>query len=155
MAAYRYAGFWRRTLAACLDVAMVASLVTCGLLSWSGLTGHTDTWSAPATPALLVTVSIIAFISGLLLDSLMRGTPGKLLMACHVVDADTGKRIGMARALLRGLAMGLSLLLLGLGFARIAWDRKKQGLHDRLARTLVVIDDEGLLSLDELAGNTG
>ncbi|MDH5300760.1 MAG: RDD family protein [Gammaproteobacteria bacterium] len=84
------------------------------------------------------------------------GTPGKLLMRCHVVDADTGKLITPAKAVIRYLAYFLSLLPFGLGFFWILWDKRKQGFHDKIAKTVVVVEhehwqvDESQKSLDQL-----
>lgn len=78
------------------------------------------------------------------------GTPGKLLMGCEMVDARSGQHLSLRQALLRYMAYGLSLLPLGLGFFWIAFDPRKQGLHDRLAGTLVVREDESDLSLAQL-----
>ena len=68
-------------------------------------------------------------------------TPGKILFECRVVDARTGRPPGWARATVRYLCYFVSLVPLGLGFLWIAWDKRKQGWHDKLAGTLVVVED--------------
>ncbi|MBI5040765.1 MAG: RDD family protein [Gammaproteobacteria bacterium] len=80
-----------------------------------------------------------------------QGTPGKLLLGCRIVDARSGGRPQVWQVLVRLLGYALSALPLGLGFLWIIWDRRHQGWHDKLARTLVVEDDESRLSLHQLA----
>ena len=47
-------------------------------------------------------------------------------------------RISFPRALGRYLGKVLSAFLLCIGFLMVAWTRRKQGLHDLLANTLVL-----------------
>jgi uncharacterized RDD family membrane protein YckC len=80
----------------------------------------------------------------------LRGTPGQLLMGCRVVPAGTGRRLSLARALLRALAAAGSVLPLGLGVLWVAWDPRKQAWHDKMVDSLVVLEDESRLSMEEL-----
>ena len=152
LAATRYAGFWRRLAAWLLDAILVAAVFTCALLVWSGITGHQSAWDSPATPALIASVAGSAFILGIWLNARLQGTPGKLLMGCLVVDAGTGRRISLGKSLRRSLALLLSALPAGLGFLAIGWSSQRQGLHDRLAGTRVVIEDDAHKSAARLAG---
>ena len=86
----------------------------------------------------------------IVLWALLGATPGKFLLECRVVDARTGRRPGWLRASVRYLCYFVSLLPLGLGFLWIAWDRRKQGWHDKLAGTLVVVEDLVSESMEEL-----
>jgi uncharacterized RDD family membrane protein YckC len=63
-------------------------------------------------------------------------TPGKWLMGLVVVQTN-GKRLKLGRALLRWLGYWLSGILF-LGFLWVLLDSRRQGFHDKLARTLVV-----------------
>ena len=67
-----------------------------------------------------------------------QATLGKRLLGLRVVDAQ-GQRLGVARALLRHLAAGLSWLSLNLGHA-LAAVPPHLALHDRLSGTRVVAD---------------
>ncbi len=84
------------------------------------------------------------------------GTPGKLLMGCQVVDADTHGPITTKQAIIRYLGYYVSIFSLMLGFLWIAWDKRKQGFHDKMANTVVVFDtsivrdDESQKSLRQL-----
>lgn len=64
-------------------------------------------------------------------------TPGKMKAGVKIVATD-GSSIGVGRAILRFIGYIVSAIILGLGFLMIAWDEKKQGLHDKIASTLVI-----------------
>ena len=153
-AAPDYAGFWRRLGAWLLDIVLAWSAFVCALLVWSGLTGHAEPWDAPATPVVIGASALGFFILGRCLDAWLLGTPGKHLQGCLVIDARSGRNMSCRQSLWRGLAMLLAVLPAGLGIFRIGWNRRKQGLHDKLAGTVVIMEDEAHLSLAELAAVT-
>lgn len=64
-------------------------------------------------------------------------TPGKMAMGIRIVAADGGP-IGLGRAIIRYLGFFVSAAILYLGFIMIAFDGRKQGLHDKIAGTFVV-----------------
>lgn len=64
-------------------------------------------------------------------------TPGKMAMGIKIAAADGGP-IGLGRAIIRYLGYMVSSLLLGLGHLMIAFDGRKQGLHDKIAGTFVI-----------------
>ncbi|MCK5330925.1 MAG: RDD family protein [Candidatus Marinimicrobia bacterium] len=65
-------------------------------------------------------------------------TPGKIVLKMIIVDARTGRAPSKGQLIGRYFAYYLSLLPLGLGFLWIAWDKRKQGWHDKLAGTVVI-----------------
>lgn len=69
---------------------------------------------------------------------LMNGqTPGKMVLGLRVVSVD-GKPLDWSKAAIRYVGMVVSGLILGIGFIMVAFDSKKQGLHDKIAGTVVV-----------------
>lgn len=78
---------------------------------------------------------------GLAYHSLMTGmygwTLGKRLLGMRVVG-DGRAPPGVVRGVVRAATQLASLVSLGLVFLWICWDRDRQGLHDKLAGTLVV-----------------
>jgi uncharacterized RDD family membrane protein YckC len=72
----------------------------------------------------------------------LRGqTPGKMVFRAKVVKMEDGSPPGLSRALTRWVLPAVaSLIPLGalLVYAWLLWDRRRQGLHDKVARTLVV-----------------
>lgn len=84
------------------------------------------------------------------------GTPGKLLLGCQIVDADSGEPMMKKQALIRYLGYFLSIISFMIGFLWIAWDKRKQGFHDKVANTVVLYNsnvgvlDESQKTLDQL-----
>ncbi len=74
-------------------------------------------------------------------------TPGKRLLGCRVIHLN-GTPIGWWSAFERfgGYAAGLATGLLG--FLEIFWDANRQGVHDRIAGTVVVRTRGGHVTLD-------
>ncbi len=66
-------------------------------------------------------------------------TPGKRLLGLRVVRLD-GQPLTIGPALLRYVGYWLSLAILFLGYAWIIIDKRRQGWHDKLARTVVIYD---------------
>ena len=64
-------------------------------------------------------------------------TIGKRAMGIKVVR-DDGKALDYAEAVVRYLGYIISAIPFGLGFLWVIWDKKKQGWHDKIAKTLVV-----------------
>jgi uncharacterized RDD family membrane protein YckC len=65
-------------------------------------------------------------------------TPGMMLFGMHLVRDADGSPPGFGRSILRYVGYFVSSLLLFIGFIWVAFDRKKQGWHDKLAGTVVV-----------------
>jgi uncharacterized RDD family membrane protein YckC len=146
-----YAGFGRRLVAFMIDfaigvgawLALIAAVtfVIAGVLLAAG--GKTVDTFAQAIPGW---VSWTYYGLGLVMTwlyytlaeaSRWQGTVGKLALGIKVTD-DTGARISWPRANARYWAKLLSFLMAGVGFLMIAFTDRHQGLHDMLARTLVI-----------------
>jgi len=69
--------------------------------------------------------------------TLANRTIGKSLMGLQVVPLKGG-RIGLVRAIVRYLGYIVSIIPLFFGFLWILFSRKRQGWHDKIARTCVV-----------------
>lgn len=65
-------------------------------------------------------------------------TPGKWLLRMRIVDQKTYKKPTNKQFIVRYLSYFVSTVPLGLGFFAVAWDKKKQGWHDKIAGTLVI-----------------
>lgn len=98
---------------------------------------HTGNWhGASVILALVPALYCILFEA-----SALSATPGKILCRLKVVTL-SGGRISLARAALRFVVKAfLSFPLLYIGVLMVAFTRRKQGLHDLLARTLVIRQD--------------
>ena len=82
-------------------------------------------------------VTIWWVYTAVLLSSPWQATVGLKVCGLRVVDYN-GRRITFGRATGRYFASFLSVVLLCVGFLMIAWTRRRQGLHDFMANTLVV-----------------
>ena len=69
-------------------------------------------------------------------------TPGKIAVGLKIVDAATGGPPPLGRLVLRFFAYFVSAFPLYLGFLWAAFDRRKQGWHDKIARTVVINSED-------------
>jgi uncharacterized RDD family membrane protein YckC len=69
-------------------------------------------------------------------SSSWQGTPGKKILNLKVMD-EAGDRISFGVAFLRNICKFFSDIILGIGYIMVAFTRKKQGLHDWMAGTVV------------------
>jgi uncharacterized RDD family membrane protein YckC len=65
-------------------------------------------------------------------------TPGKMILNCEIVDAQTFKKPTHRQFIWRLFGYVLTGLTFGLGFMIAAFNRKKQTLHDYFATTIVI-----------------
>ena len=146
------AGFWRRLAAFALDSLMIALISTALIVSLFGLEflqqlqqakalGEYD-WRILALEQGLPAIWAIGFWC------LWMATPGKLLMDVRIVDANSIGPARLSQLVIRYLGYILSSLPLGLGFLWIAFDKRKQGWHDKLSKTRVIMQDDSLIPLE-------
>lgn len=132
----QYAGFWARTMATVIDNIWLYGLVYGALWFLAGpeifsqdadytMTRFSLEWVAP-----LVVVMVFWIVKS--------ATPGKMVFKMRIVDAQTLQPTTPLRLIVRYLAYFVSILPLGLGLIWVAWDKKKQGWHDKIAGTVVV-----------------
>ena len=94
-------------------------------------------------PPLWLNLLLLVIAAGTLAFWRCQGaTPGKIAIAARIVDAQTGQPPSTARLVVRLFAYVVSALPLYLGFLWIAFDRRKQGWHDKIAGTVVIPEDE-------------
>lgn len=145
-AAFRYAGLWRRLIAFVMDYltfVLVESVV------W-GVVAGVACISVPRLRAdaalfddLMYVIPWVEYLPVLWLyhaimeSSALMATAGKMALGIIVTDYQ-GARITFGRASGRFWAKALSLNTLCIGFLIIGLTKKKQGMHDMLASTLVV-----------------
>jgi uncharacterized RDD family membrane protein YckC len=131
-----YAGFWVRTAAAIIDfvVLSVAVVVMAGIvhLLYSG-TSNPDVATQAVMEPIAVLLPLVYFMVGW-----VRQTPGMAVFRLRVVRAQTGDRIDPGTAFVRALGLLISIDVLFLGVLWVAFDRRKQGWHDKFAGTIVV-----------------
>jgi uncharacterized RDD family membrane protein YckC len=130
-----YAGFWQRFGAFLIDG--MAIQVVFFILSFAVLFIAPEN-SVSAIKALNILIFIVVVAYEPLMESMRyQATIGKIAAGVKVTSLN-GEKISIARAFGRRFAMILSMLPLCLGFVVAAFSQKKQGLHDLLAKTVVV-----------------
>ena len=77
-------------------------------------------------------------IAVILLWKYYQATPGKMIFKATIVDARTGGKPSLRQLIIRYLGYIISTIPLCLGIFWVAFDKKKQGFHDKLANTVVV-----------------
>jgi uncharacterized RDD family membrane protein YckC len=115
-AALPRAGFWLRMVALLIDFLLIGTL------------------TQMRSPH-VVLVLLAAY--GAVLWKLKGATIGGIIFGIKVVRSD-GRPMEWTTALVRALACFFSLLVAGLGFIWIGFDKEKQGWHDKIAGTVVV-----------------
>jgi uncharacterized RDD family membrane protein YckC len=73
-------------------------------------------------------------------SSRSQATPGKVLMNLVVTDLE-GNKPTFARTTLRFFGKYISTLIIFIGFIMIGFTKKHQGLHDKIAGCLVLLQD--------------
>lgn len=122
-----YAGFWRRLAAWVIDAILLAII-------GSILNLLTDRRGVEGVISLLIGWVYYAVME----SSPRQATLGKMALSIVVTDIN-GRQLSFGRATGRYFAKILSTVILLIGFIMIAFTVKKQGLHDKLAETLVVV----------------
>jgi uncharacterized RDD family membrane protein YckC len=138
-----YAGFWIRVGAYLVDavvlmVVQLLLLIPSGIEMGSLLTQGMGSEGMPTSFWIsyfaMVAFGILYFV--LMESSKYQGTLGKLAFGLKVGN-DDGSKISFLQALGRYFAKIVSALILLIGFIMVAFDKKKQGLHDKMANTFV------------------
>lgn len=135
-----FAGFWKRLAATVVDIAVLLvvgfALVIIVPILIAPVAGLPDD--------VYILISIVVFwllvpwlYWSLTESSSKQATPGKTAMGIIVTDIE-GTRISFGRATNRYWAKVLSGVILFSGFIMIAFTTRKQGLHDVIAKCLVV-----------------
>ncbi len=145
-----YAGFWVRTGATLID-SILLLIVTLPILS--AIYGA-DYWESPPDKqgVLDVFFSYIFPVIAVIIFWIYRSaTPGKMALKLVIVDAKSRAKPSVSQFIKRYLAYFVSTLPFFLGMIWVGVDRKKQGWHDKLARTVVIRKDK--LKPNELEKN--
>lgn len=129
-----YIGFWPRVLASLVDsIVLMLAIVPIWLL-YRLVAGadQVDPVVRMMTDWGLMMAIVLAFWIA------AQATPGKMMVKGIIVDAETHQPVGFGRLALRYVAYYASIIPLMLGFFWVGWDERKQGFHDKIARTVVI-----------------
>src|SRR5262245_40845669 len=131
----RYAGFWLRFGAAIIDSFIVGVVVLIILLAIYGRAYLQLSQQGKTLWADIVFQVVLPAVAAILFWRYRGATPGKMLLSAKIVDANTLGPPSTGALIGRYFAYLVSMIPLCLGFLWIAFDRRKQGWHDKLSGT--------------------
>lgn len=155
--ALEYAGFWVRLGAGIIDLLSLYVVygIILGLILWitacalsatggGGVAAISSSFGDGTSVRGLISLPIIWLVAWLIEIAYFAGfwvwrgqTPGKMAVGIKVIRTDSSPLTWQC-ALLRYLGYIVSAMILFIGFIWIAFDSRKQGIHDRIADTYVV-----------------
>jgi len=158
----RYAGFWVRFMASFFDTLFLAIPIAIVIYIMSGgewfdfaqyqqnmqaaMAGHAQK-ALENQPQMSMKWELLFEVTVLLVTIVFwrkwRGaTPGKKFMHIKIVDAKTNEDIDNKQAVIRTVGYFASIFSFMIGFLMVAFRKDKRGLHDLLAGTIVVYENE-------------
>ncbi len=155
----KYVGFWMRVVATLLDTVVLLAVIVPLLYTLygssyfkidlqslleaaSGVLPTTPPKPLFAGPADVLINLVLPIVALVLFWRFKGATPGKMLISAKIVSVRTGGEPSTGQLLGRFLGYLVSLLPFCLGFIWIAFDKRKQGWHDKLAGTVVVEEED-------------
>lgn len=127
VAGVRPAGFWIRVVAYLIDAVILAVINTV-----INLILRDSATTAGSIINFLIDLAYFSYFWS------QRGqTLGMMVLSLRVIRTD-GSQLTAGRAIGRYFALVLSFLIIFIGVILVAFDPRKQGLHDKIADTLVV-----------------
>lgn len=134
-----YAGFWIRVGAAIIDTLLIMAItfpLLVGIYGWGYF--DAEVTGMIAGPADVLISWVMPAVAVILFWVYRQATPGKMLLSLRIQDANNGGGLSWGQSIGRYLSYFVATLPLGLGLIWVAFDKKKQGWHDKLAHTVVV-----------------
>lgn len=153
---FEHAGFWRRVAAYIIDGIVISiplyaimflvglgPMMAMGMDPNAGMSAGQQEQMAAAMGIMVLIVFPLAIVLPWLYFAIMESsskmaTLGKMALGIIVTDTE-GNRISFWRATGRYFGKIVSGIILYIGFLMVAFTEKKQGLHDIMADTLVVM----------------
>ena len=161
-----YVGFWKRVFASLIDTLILVTVI--GVIAFAVYGAQYLRLNSEGKTLLfdLLVQGVLPALAAILFWRYRGATPGKMLISAKIVDAQTlgppstGKLIGRYFAYIVSMLPGLAVAviiplmrpdlqlwlavtpLLMWGFFWIAFDKRKQGWHDKLAGTVVIHDED-------------
>lgn len=132
-----YVGFWARVGASIIDSILVMMVTVPLLYSIYGADYFIST-EILRGPGDLVISYVLPAVAVILFWYFRSATPGKMVIGAKIVDAQTGEQPSTGQLIGRYAGYFVSMFPLMLGLIWVGLDKKKQGWHDKLARTVVV-----------------
>ncbi len=132
-----YAGFWIRFAALILDSIFILAITWPLLIYIYG-------WEYFDSPTFVMGIAdiliswILPFVVVIMFWKIKQSTPGKMLFSLRVVDERTGATLSTSQCVLRYFGYFLSMLPLFMGYFWVGFDKRKQGWHDKIGKSVVI-----------------
>ena len=138
----QYIGFWQRVFATIIDTILL-SIISIPILLYVYADQNWQSKAFIIGPLYSVLSWVVPAVVIILFWKFKAATPGKITIGAKIVDARTGEHPSTGQFVGRYFAYFVSALPLCLGVLWVAFDKRKQGWHDKLAGTVVILDDGG------------
>jgi len=138
---FKYAGFWMRLLAWIVDlivIVIISSIIGFILGALGGTFNFYYTFLEGNDLFWRIFGIVVAWLYFSILEcSKLQATFGKKLLRMKVTDMNAEK-VSFKIATVRYFSKILSGIILGIGYLMIGFTKNKQGLHDKIAQTIVL-----------------
>lgn len=146
----RYVGFWARFLAMLIDNLWVGIILMLAIFAIYGQEFVTMVMMTPDASVKMMGAAAQGAAGGFLVQLLLpavlivgfwvwkSATPGKMVVSAKIVDANTLGEPSTGQLIVRYVGYFISTFAFFLGFLWVAFDKRKQGWHDKIAGTLVI-----------------
>jgi len=126
---FKYAGFYPRLLAHNIDLAIMLPFL------------YLFSYFIESNRVLLFVCLLFYMIFHMAFElSAWKGTPGKKIQKIKIWSGESDPRV-FQRIAIRNATKILAILLLFIGILMLIFDEKRRGLHDRLAGTTVIFEE--------------
>ncbi|CAM4312624.1 RDD family protein [Acinetobacter pragensis] len=140
---FEYAGFWERVGASLID--MIILLTATYPILWLFYRGDWERIFATGLseqPQVfwfdILANYILPFAYTVIVWLLWSASPGKILLGMKIVDAETGQNIDLKQSIIRYIGYFPAMMVFMIGIFWVAFDKRKQGWHDKMANTVVI-----------------
>jgi uncharacterized RDD family membrane protein YckC len=135
----RYVGFWKRVFASIIDTLIL--VVVIGLIAVAVYGVQYVRLSSEGKTLMFDLLGLLPALAVIVFWRYRGATPGKMLISAKIADADTLGTPSTGKLIGRYFAYIVSCIFM-LGFIWVAFDKRKQGWHDKLAGTVVIQDGD-------------
>ena len=138
----KYVGFWMRLFAFFIDSLILTVIIALILIAIFGRNYIQLSMQGKTLWADILFQVVLPALAAILFWRYRGATPGKMLISARIVDARTFGPPATGKLVGRYFAYLASIIPLFLGFLWIAFDKRKQGWHDKLAGTVVIYEED-------------
>lgn len=130
-----YAGFWKRAVAYIIDIVIFYGIIYFVITIFSSADGTINNHIKSLLGWFILLFMWVYFVMSE--ASSWQATLGKRIVGIKVTDLN-GNRISLWRSFMRNISSFLTKYTLFIGYLMCFWTKRKQCLHDKIAKCLVV-----------------